>query len=50
MENCVFTLGYASDSGAGKICRQGTKAMERSDRAGEGVGGLSCTLNIIIRG
>ena len=32
-------LRYASDSGAARICqREGAKARERSDRAGEGVG------------
>ena len=57
----VLRLGYASDSGAARICQKGAKAMERSDQAGEGVGGeifensgmktgLSCTLNTIIRG
>ena len=29
-------LSYASDSGAAKICQQGVKARERSDRAGGG--------------
>ena len=31
-------LSYASDSGAAKICQQGAKARERSDRAGGGCG------------
>ena len=34
-----YRLGYASDSGAARICQKGAKAMERSDQAGEGVGG-----------
>ena len=34
-------LSYASDGGAARICQRGGggKARERSDRAGEGVGG-----------
>ena len=32
-------LSYASNSGAARICQQGAKARERSDQAGEGVGG-----------
>ena len=32
-------LSYASDGGAARICQRGAKARERSDRAGEGVGG-----------
>ena len=35
---CPSALSYASDSGAAKICQQGVKARERSDRAGEGCG------------
>ena len=32
----LLALSYASDSGAAKICQQGAKARERSDRAGGG--------------
>ena len=32
-------LSYASDGGAARICQRGAKARERSDQAGEGVGG-----------
>ena len=35
----LVPLSYASDSGAARICQQGAKARERSDQAGEGVGG-----------
>ena len=37
--NGACALSYASDGGAAMICQQGAKARERSDRAGEGVGG-----------
>ena len=30
---------HASDSGAARICQRGTKTRERSNRAGDGVGG-----------
>ena len=34
MGDCA--LSYASDSGVARICQQGAKARERSDRAGGG--------------
>ena len=59
-------LSYASDGGTARICQQGAKARERSDRAGGGCGSpshgreifhnlclktaFSCTLDTIIRG